>query len=237
MRTLHKQENKIMKLVSVINVSKIYHLGDTEVVGLNDVSFDITEGDFVVLSGPSGSGKSTLLHLLGCLDRPDKGQIIIDNVKITDFSLENLTSFRLNKMGFIFQSFNLIPIITAYENIELPMLFQLKSQKQIQERVEQVLSMVGLTHRMRHLPSKLSGGERQRVAIARALVCSPKLIIADEPTANLDSKTGKEILDFLYKLNKEQKITLVIASHNQNIIERGDVVYSMNDGCLTKLGK
>jgi putative ABC transport system ATP-binding protein len=211
-------------------VTKYYHLGDVLITALSDVNFSLQKGDFVVLAGPSGSGKSTVLHLLGCIDKPDKGRIMVDNIDTTAISLEALTTLRKEKIGFIFQSFNLIPVLTAYENVELPLLFTGMKSLEIKNRVEDVLRKVGLNDRMKHYPSKLSGGQQQRVAIARALAGRPSLILADEPTANLDSKTGTDILDLLLNLNREEKVTILISTHDPIIMEKANKIIHIKDG-------
>ncbi len=211
-------------------VTKYYHLGDVLITALSDVNFSLQGGDFVVHAGPSGSGKSTVLHLMGCIDKPDKGRIMVDNTDTTEISLEALTTLRKEKIGFIFQSFNLIPVLTAYENVELPLLFTEMKALEIKNRVKDVLRKVGLHDRMNHYPSKLSGGQQQRVAIARALAGHPRLILADEPTANLDSKTGTDILDLLLNLNREEKVTILIATHDPIIMEKANKIIHIKDG-------
>lgn len=214
------------------NISKIYHLGGTEIKALSNVSYSFNTGDFVIIAGPSGSGKSTFLNILGCIDKPTAGQLFFEKEDITQTPLENLNDLRLKKFGFIFQSFNLVPVLTAYENVELPLLFTTNNKREIKQRVEYVLEKVGLSNRMKHFPANLSGGQRQRVAIARALVCNPSLIIADEPTASLDQKTAASVIDLLTDLNKEEKTTIILASHDQNIIERARVKLQMQDGVI-----
>ncbi len=213
-------------------ITKTYKLGDVVITALSDVNFSMQEGDFVVLAGPSGSGKSTILHLLGCIDKPDKGRVMVDNIDTTAMSLEALTTLRQEKIGFIFQSFNLIPVLTAYENVELPLIFAGMKPMEIKNRVKDVLRKVGLHDRMNHYPSKLSGGQQQRVAIARALAGQPHLILADEPTANLDSKTGAEILDLLMGLNREEKVTILIASHDPIIMKKANKIIRIKDGMI-----
>ncbi len=213
-------------------ITKTYKLGDVVITALSDVNFSMQEGDFVVLAGPSGSGKSTILHLLGCIDKPDKGRVMVDNIDTTAMSLEALTTLRQEKIGFIFQSFNLIPVLTAYENVELPLIFAGMKPMEIKNRVKDVLRKVGLHDRMNHYPSKLSGGQQQRVAIARALAGQPHLILADEPTANLDSKTGAEILDLLMGLNREEKATILIASHDPIIMKKANKIIRIKDGMI-----
>ncbi len=211
-------------------VTKIYKLGEVLIPALSDVDFSLQEGDFVVLAGPSGSGKSTLLHLMGCIDKPDKGKVMVDNIDTSEMSLEALTTLRQEKIGFIFQSFNLIPVLTAYENVELPLLFTGMKSPEIMTRVEDVLRKVGLYDRMNHYPAELSGGQQQRVAIARALAGRPSLILADEPTANLDSETGTDILDLLLDLNREEKATILISTHDPTIMEKADKIIHIKDG-------
>ncbi len=213
-------------------ITKTYKLGDVVITALSDVNFSMQEGDFVVLAGPSGSGKSTILHLLGCIDKPDKGRVMVDNIDTTAMSLEALTTLRQEKIGFIFQSFNLIPVLTAYENVELPLIFAGMKPMEIKNRVKDVLRKVGLHDRMNHYPSKLSGGQQQRVAIARALAGQPHLILADEPTANLDSKTGTDILDLLMDLNREEKVTILIASHDPIIMKKANKIIRIKDGMI-----
>jgi putative ABC transport system ATP-binding protein len=217
-------------LVQFKSISKIYHLGETTVTALDNVNLSINEGDFTVISGPSGSGKSTFLNLLGCIDKPSKGQIIFEGLDITNTPLESLYELRLNKFGFIYQSFNLVPVLTAYENVELPLTFKSNKDKDINAQVIHSLTTVGLEDRINHSPSKLSGGQRQRVAIARALVGSPKIIIADEPTANLDSKTSESIIELLLSLNKRNNVTVIIASHDPLVIEKAENRIEIRDG-------
>jgi putative ABC transport system ATP-binding protein len=217
-------------LVEIDKVSKIYHLDETVVIAVDSVSLKIFKGDFVVISGPSGSGKSTLLNLLGCIDKPTAGTLFFDGVDITNTSLEDLNDLRLHKLGFIYQSFNLIPVLTAYENVELPLIFKTPSSYSRRSEVEGLLKGVGLGDRMNHRPGKLSGGQRQRVAIARALAGNPKMIIADEPTANLDSKTSESIMTLLLALNTAKNLTIVIASHDPLVISKARTRYEIRDG-------
>ncbi len=211
-------------------ITKTYKLGDVVITALSDVNFSMQEGDFVVLAGPSGSGKSTILHLLGCIDKPDKGRVMVDNIDTTEMSLEALTTLRQEKIGFIFQSFNLIPVLTAYENVELPLLFAGMKSLEINYRVIDVLRKVGLHDRINHYPAKMSGGQQQRVAIARALASRPSLILADEPTANLDSETGTDILNLLLDLNREEKVSVLISTHDPIIMEQADKIIHIKDG-------
>ncbi|HDH49998.1 MAG TPA: ABC transporter ATP-binding protein [Nitrospirae bacterium] len=224
--------NNKTEVASLKNVIKYYRLGDVEITALRDINLTLREGDFAVISGPSGSGKSTLLHILGCIDKPDKGRVIIDGFDTTDVALEALSGLRFIKIGFMFQTFNLIPVLTAYENVELPLLFTGADAASVRSRVVDVLKKVGLSERVNHYPSQLSGGQQQRVAIARALVGSPRLILADEPTANLDSRTGDEILTLLMRLNREEKVTVLIATHDTTIINKAKTVINIKDGEL-----
>jgi putative ABC transport system ATP-binding protein len=184
--------------------------------------------------GPSGSGKSTILHMLGILDRPSKGKVIIDGVDVSKLDDDELAKIRREKIGFIFQFFYLIPSLTALKNVELPMTFLRGSVKDKEKKAKELLKMVGLEGRMTHRPSQLSGGESQRVAIARALANDPQIILADEPTGNLDSKSGKEIMEILQKLNKERKVTLIIVTHDSSIAKHAQRIISLKDGMIVK---
>lgn len=192
-------------MIQTENIVKTYHLGKTKVEALKGVSLEIVRGEIVCIMGPSGSGKSTILNMIGCLDKPDSGEIIVGNSRITELSRDKLAEIRANKIGFIFQSFNLIPVMNIYENIEFPL--HIKSEKltakEREIRIMKLIDEVGLREYIKHKPDELSGGQRQRVAIARALVTNPEIILADEPTANLDSKTAESILELMAKLNKK----------------------------------
>ena len=217
-------------LIELKEVSKKYQLGDTEINALDKVNYIVNKGDYIVVAGPSGSGKSTLLNMIGCIDQPTIGEIFFDKIEITKHNLEDLNNLRLLNIGFIFQSFNLIPVLSVYENVELPLLFRNMCKRKIRERVEYVLKKVGLGDRGKHFPSNLSGGQRQRVAIARALVGEPNLIIADEPTANLDRITAQNIIELLKALNKDDNVTIIIASHDDNVIRQTSQVITIEDG-------
>lgn len=217
-------------ITGLVNVSKYYGTGAGKVTALHDVNISFDKGDIFALVGLSGSGKSTLLHLIGCIDKPDKGQVIIDGIDTTAMTLEQLAPLRLEKIGFIFQSFNLIPVLTAFENVEIPLLFKGLEKQLIKEKVNQVLDKVGLYDRKNHYPRQMSGGQQQRVAIARALVTKPSLILADEPTANLDSKIGTEILDLLLHLNRDQDMTILVSSHDSVVLDRIKYIVSVRDG-------
>ncbi len=214
-------------------VNKQYELGKTTVDALKDVSLSIEQGEFITVVGPSGSGKSTMLNLLGALDRPSSGKVIIDETDISDMSDKQLARLRRTKIGFIFQSFNLIPVLSVYSNVEFPLLLMKMKKAERKERVLRMLDSVGLTSRLKHKTEELSGGQRQRVAIARALVTDPGIILSDEPTANLDSKTSDEILDLMQKLNEENKVTLIYATHDDSIVSRAKRIVKILDGKIT----
>lgn len=220
-------------IAELLDVSKYYGTGEGEVKALESINLSLPKGEAFVLVGPSGSGKSTLLHLLGCIDKQDKGRIIIDGIDITGKSLEDLAPVRLEKIGFVFQSFNLIPVLTAYENVEMPLLFRGFGRSFVKDRVNEVLDKVGLYDRKHHYPRQMSGGQQQRVAIARAVVGNPSLILADEPTANLDSKTGSDILDLLLNLNSDKELSVFVASHDIVVLERISKVVRILDGKLS----
>jgi len=211
------------------NVTKIYGKFKTEVKALDNVTLNIKTSSFVAVRGPSGSGKSTLLNILGCLEKPTSGTALIDGVDISLLSDLELTKIRRNKIGFIFQNYNLIPTLTAIENISLPMMFNKKSAKEIKIRADKLLKMVDMHNRARHKPSELSGGEQQRVAIARALANEPKLIIGDEPTGNLDSKTGAIIMNYLQELNSNG-CTMLLVTHDPEISALANNVVQIKDG-------
>jgi ABC-type lipoprotein export system ATPase subunit len=205
----------------------------TSVRALDDLSFSICEGEFVAITGPSGSGKSTLLNLLGTLDRPTSGRIILDGVDTSTLKGNQLADFRRERIGFVFQLFNLVPELTALENVMMPLLpYQRRLGFKLEARARELLGAMGLGERVSHLPSQLSGGEQQRVAIARALVNRPKLILADEPTGNLDSQNGEEILVVLQQLNREHGVTLVLVTHDASIASQASTVMRMQDGRL-----
>ncbi len=205
-----------MPLVEIRNVSKIYHLGGEEIRALDDVSLDIEAGEFISIIGPSGSGKSTLMQIVGCLDTPSKGTIKLDGTMIQDASPRQLAAIRNQKIGFVFQFFNLLPKLTVLQNVELPMVYGGVSGRDRRERAMQALELVSLANRSKHRPSQLSGGQQQRVAIARALVNNPKIIFADEPTGNLDSHTGELILQLFRKLSTEGR-TIILVTHDPEI--------------------
>ena len=220
----------IKPLVQLQNISRKYYLGKTEIRALDNINFQVNKNDFVVLAGPSGSGKTTLLNIIGCIDKPSQGKIFFEEKDITTTPLEKLNHLRLQHIGFVFQSFNLIPVLTAFENIELPLLFKGHDKKTIQALAEKFLQRMGIADKMHEKPANLSGGQRQRLAIARALAGSPSLIIADEPTASLDRKNAVAIIELLRELNDEFGITIVLASHDQMIIDHAKTKLLMQDG-------
>ncbi len=229
--------DKKKELIVLENISKIYDMGETKVVAVDGLSLKVNKGQFVAIMGPSGSGKSTSMNMVGSLDVPTKGRILLGGKDISHLSESELAQLRGKKIGFIFQSFNLIPNLTAKENIMLPMMFQgISAEKRI-ARAEELLEMVDLKDRMDHYPNQLSGGQQQRVAIARSLSNDPDVILADEPTGNLDTKTGEIVMSFLDKLNKQGK-TIVMVTHDPDLAkEHADVVYWLRDGKLEKVTK
>jgi len=221
-------------VIQAIGLSKIYKMGEVEVQALRGVTFTIKHGELVSIMGPSGSGKSTLMNILGCLDRPSGGEYILDGEPVSGLSGDQLASVRNRKVGFVFQSFNLLPRQTALANVELPMRYAGISGRARVERARQVLEAVGLSERMKHRPPELSGGQQQRVAIARALVNAPAILMADEPTGNLDSKSGKEIMELILRLNQEQGTTVIIVTHDPRVAEHTNRVLRLMDGLLVE---
>lgn len=216
-------------MIELRNIKKYYKMGDNVVKALDDVSLTINDGEFVTIIGPSGSGKSTMMNIVGCLDVATEGDYLIDGVEVSHYTENQLAFLRNKKMGFIFQGFNLLQNLNAYENVELPLIYQGVKKAERHERVEKALEMVGMKERMKHKPSELSGGQQQRVAIARALATKPMCILADEPTGNLDSATGDEIMNILKELNK-QGTTVVIITHNDEIAKLSPRVVRIHDG-------
>jgi putative ABC transport system ATP-binding protein len=212
------------------DVWKIYDLGKIKLEVLRGVSFYIKKGDFVVVLGPSGSGKSTLLNMMSCLDVPTKGQVFLDGKDVSVFSEDELAIVRGEKIGFVFQQFNLLPHLTAIQNVVLPTLFRGTSFQEKTERAKEILSSVGLSSRLNHKPSELSGGEKQRVAISRALINNPEIIVADEPTGNVDSKTGAHIMELLENLNKKEGRTVVVVTHDAELEKFSNKIIRIRDG-------
>ncbi len=215
--------------IELKHVAKHYEMGHNIVKALDGIDVKINKGDFVVIIGPSGSGKSTMMNMVGALDLPTKGSVCLDGQNIAHYSESDLAQLRGRKIGFVFQTFNLIPTLTAKENIGLPMMFQRVSGIEKSEREDEILKDVKLSHRSNHFPNELSGGERQRVAIGRALANNPDIILADEPTGNLDSKTGLEIMNLFKELNKKDK-TIIVVTHNLNLVKYASKVLKIRDG-------
>lgn len=224
-------------MISLNNISKTYSLGKVKVPALKHVTMTINEGDFVTLVGSSGSGKSTLLNLIGLIDDPTEGDITIDRQVIDHRKEKQMTYLRKEYLGFIFQNFNLIPVLTVFENIEYPLLKSRLSLPERKKMINAVLSEVGLEDLGKRFPNEISGGQQQRIAVARAFVKNPKIIIADEPTANLDSKTGMMIIDLMHKINAEHKTTFIMATHDKDLISGADNVVRLLDGEIQNQGK
>ncbi len=226
-------------VVDLDSVSKIYKMGEIKVPALRGVTLRVTRGEAIGIMGPSGSGKTTLLNLIGALDRPTDGRVIIDGVDITHMSESELTLIRRNKISFVFQFFNLLPVLTAYENVELPLLISGVPETERKEKVDYLLGLVGLTERADHRPDELSGGEQQRVAIARALAkpkgtTSSVIVLADEPTGDLDTLTGSDVMKVLIGLTKEEGGTLIVVTHDPDVGKQMDRVYNMRDGLIVE---
>jgi putative ABC transport system ATP-binding protein len=221
------------RVIEVKDIHKIYDLGDIKVHALKGISLDIKNGDFVSIMGASGSGKSTFMNIIGCLDKPTKGEYYLDNNQVSSLDSDELAEIRNKKIGFVFQSFNLLSRTTALENVELPMIYNNTDSKKRAEMANQAIKMVGLEGRKHHLPSQLSGGEQQRVAIARAIVNNPSLILADEPTGNLDSQTSMEIMEIFKALNKQGK-TIIMITHEQDIAKHAERIIIFKDGYIIK---
>ncbi len=218
-------------IVSIVNVSKSYTLGKTLVPALQGVNLRVALGEFISIAGPSGSGKTTLLNLIGCVDTATSGQVVIAGHDTKTLRERQLTDLRLHTIGFIFQSFNLVPVLNVFQNVEFPLLLQRKfTNAERRTRVEELLVKVGLDKHARHRPSELSGGQRQRVAIARALVTRPKIVLADEPTANLDSKTGQNIIDLMKEMNRTEKTTFIFSTHDANVMSHANSIIRLADG-------
>jgi putative ABC transport system ATP-binding protein len=231
------REGRSMSLVQVENVSKDYLLGEQRVDALKDVTLNIDEGVLMAIAGPSGSGKSTLLNLIGCIDTPTSGRILIDGEDVSDRTPDQLADLRARSIGFIFQTFNLLPVLSAEENVEYPLLqFPELSKEERRERVAYYLKVVQLTRYARHRRNQLSGGQRQRVAIARALATKPKIVLADEPTANLDHKTGEGILELMKEINRVFRTTFIFSTHDKKVMSKADRLVRIEDGQIRMLG-
>ncbi len=217
-------------MIELNNISKVYRTKTIETVALNKINLKIDKGEFLSIMGPSGCGKSTLLNIMGLLDEPSEGEININQNAIQDYKSKALAHFRNDKLGFIFQSFHLINDLSVVDNVELPLLYRKSTASQRKKLAEEALESVGLKNRMRHFPSQLSGGQKQRVAIARAIVGKPDIILADEPTGNLDSVMGNEVMEILLQLNKEQDTTIVMVTHDKNMAEKTHRLVRLFDG-------
>ncbi len=221
-------------IIKLDNVWKIYEMGDVEVKALQGMSLEVKEGEFVAIMGPSGSGKSTAVNMIGCLDVPTRGKILLDGHDISKLSESDLAQIRGKKIGFIFQQFNLIPTLTALENVALPIVFQSIDREKRTKKATELLQIVELGDRMEHNPTELSGGQQQRVAIARALANDPEVILADEPTGNLDSSTGETVMSFLQKLNRKDGKTIIMVTHDSNVAKHADRIEFLKDGKIVK---
>jgi len=226
-----------LPLISVRHLSKSYRRGGEVVPVLHDISFDVQRGDFLGLMGPSGSGKSTLLNLIAGIDKPDAGELLIDGVDITRLEEGALADWRAGSVGFVFQFYNLMPVLTAFENVELPLMLSSLSRAERREHVSAALALVGLADRMQHYPSELSGGQQQRVAIARAIIGDPKLIVADEPTGDLDRHSAEEVLTLIERLNLELGKTVVMVTHDRRAADRAHAIMYLDKGELSRAGE
>lgn len=223
-----------MKVIDINNVHKIYNDSEVKVHAVNGINLSFEEGEFAAIVGPSGSGKTTLLNMLGGLDKPTDGEITIGGIKVSNLSPSQLIDFRLHNIGFVFQAYNLIPVLTAKENVEFIMHLQGQSKKDRNARTKELLDQVGLGDRLDSRPNKLSGGQQQRVAVARALASKPKFVLADEPTANLDSHSTENLLDIMEKLNKDENITFVFSTHDARVVKKARRVITIEDGKVIK---
>jgi putative ABC transport system ATP-binding protein len=221
-------------IIELKGVWKTYAMGETQVHALRGMNLQVKKGEFIAIQGPSGSGKSTAVNMIGCLDVPSKGIVYLDGVNISNLHESDLAQIRGQKIGFIFQRFNLIETLTALENVTLPMTFQGIPEEERNERGTKLLKQFGLGDRMHHKPNELSGGQQQRVAIARSLAIDPPVILADEPTGNLDSKTGQEVMDFLRELHKHEGKTIVFVTHDDHLAKHADRIAHLKDGIITK---
>jgi len=219
-----------MSIIKAVNITKIYNETVVPVHALNGVDLEVEEGEFTAIVGPSGCGKTTLLNILGGLDHPTTGTVKIGNTDVTNMRDRDLIDFRLRNIGFVFQAYNLIPVLTTFENVEFIMLLQKQDKKTRTARVMELLDQMGITEKANQRPSELSGGQQQRVAVARALASKPKFILADEPTANLDSKATSNLLDIMAQMNKEEKATFIFSTHDQRVIDKARRVVTLEDG-------
>lgn len=221
-----------MNIIELTDISKSYLLGKTEVNALSKIKIEIKRGEFTAIAGPSGSGKTSLLNIIGLIDKPDTGNFILKGEDTTHIPLNQLADLRRKTIGFVFQTFNLIPVFNAFENVEYPLIFTDISKKEKKDRVDHLLRLVGISELAQHRPFEMSGGQRQRIAIARALVNNPEVVLADEPTANLDSRTGTEILEQMKRLNKELNVTFLFASHDPTVLSAVERIICLHDGMI-----
>ena len=224
-----------MDVVSLRGIAKTYHLDAVDVPALADIELDIRADCFTVISGPSGSGKTTLLNIIGCIDQPDRGEVRVAGEDVRALSDDALSDFRARHLGYVFQNFNLLPVLTVYENVESPLLLAREPAARRRQRITELLEAVGLADKARHRPGQLSGGQRQRVAIARALASSPKLVLADEPTANLDSQTGASIISLMREMQRRQHVSFVFSSHDPKVLAAADDAIAIRDGRIEKI--
>ncbi|MEX0661418.1 MAG: ABC transporter ATP-binding protein [Balneolaceae bacterium] len=223
-----------MKIITTENLSKVYNPDTVPVHALRDVNIEFEPGEFTVVRGPSGSGKTTLLNMIGGLDKPTEGRVLIEGTTISEMSDSELINYRLQNIGFVFQHYNLIPVFSARENVSFIMLLQKRDKKEMQKRTDKLLDEVGLGDRKDARPKQLSGGQQQRVAVARALASEPRFILADEPTANLDTESAMNLLDIMEKMNREENVTFIFSTHDQRVIDRARRVITMVDGAIAK---
>ena len=223
-----------MNIIEISKLKKDYPLGKTTVHALRGIDFSVEEGSFMSIVGPSGSGKTTLLNVIGCIDSASEGSVKINGQEVTSLTDKQITDIRLNKIGFIFQTFNLIPVLDVAENVEFPLLLMKKSKSEARKSAERFIDEVGLKDYIKHRPAELSGGQRQRVAIARALVTNPDIVLADEPTANLDSVTGAAILELMVEMNKIEKTTFIFSTHDANVLKYAKKIVYIKDGMISE---
>jgi putative ABC transport system ATP-binding protein len=224
-----------VNIIEVKGVTKDYALGKTTVHALRGIDLDIEEGDLMTIMGPSGSGKTTLLNVVGCIDQASQGSVKVHGQEITSLTDRQVTDLRLHRIGFIFQTFNLIPVLNALENVEFPLLLMKKdSRAEVRKKAEKLIEEVGIKEYVKHRPAELSGGQRQRVAIARALVTNPDIVLADEPTANLDSVTGASILDLMKEMNRKEKTTFIFSTHDANVLKYAKTAVKIKDGLIAE---
>jgi putative ABC transport system ATP-binding protein len=229
----HKEDT--LNIIEIKGLKKNYPLGTTTVHALRGVDLTISAGEFTSIIGPSGSGKTTLLNVIGCIDHASEGSVKVGGTEITELNDKDITDIRLHKIGFIFQTFNLIPVLDVIENVEFPLLLMKNQTKaEVRKRAEKLIDEVGLSEHMKHRPAELSGGQRQRVAIARALVTNPEIVLADEPTANLDSVTGEQILELMKEMNRIEKTTFIFSTHDANVLKYASGITKIKDGLIVK---